>query len=134
MLPEPLTTPGSNSAQQGPTVLPEPFTTLSSDSTSPTYMLQVTKQTTPRLEDLAWRRFPEMPITTVTVIDTPGGLEPSITYDMRECKQQTGFQGPYFWDDFDKQMLQEYEEAYAEQQQANVAQPPLANVAQPLLE
>ena len=97
-------------------------------------MSQVTKQTTPRPEDVAWRRFPELPIITVTVCDTPGGLEPSITYDMRECKQQTSFQGPYFWDDFDKQMLQEYEEAYAEQQHANDAQPPLASVAQPLLE
>ena len=53
---------------------------------------------------------------------------------MPECKQQIDFQGPYFWDDFDEQMLQECEEAYAEQQQANDAQPPLANVAQPLLE
>ena len=53
---------------------------------------------------------------------------------MRERKQQTGFQGPNFWDDFDTQMLQEYEEAYAEQQHANDAQRPLANVAQALLE
>ena len=57
---------------------------------------------------------------TKDLCDTPGGLEPSITYDMRECKQQIGFQGPYCWDDFDKQMLQEHEEAYAEHQRANV--------------
>lgn len=71
----------------------------------------VTRQITPRQVDLAWRKFPELPITTITV---PGYLEPTVTYDMRACKAHTGFPGPYFWDDFDQQMLcKVYEAEYA---------------------
>ena len=57
VLPDASTPPSTDSAQQGSTVLPEPFTTFSSDSAYSSSVPQVTKQLTPRPEDLAWRKF-----------------------------------------------------------------------------
>ena len=78
----------------------------------------VFRQTSVRAEDMQWRRFPELPIVTVTL---PGVLADSVLYDMRACKAHTGFQGPFWWDDFHEGHLQEYEEAYAVFLQQQVA-------------
>ena len=54
-------------------------------------------------QDKSWRRFPDLPVTTLV---RSGVLGESVQYDMQACKAFTGFAGPFSWDKFTQQQLQ----------------------------
>lgn len=97
---------------QEPTVQPELLPVSDSRNLPQQAASQVIKQTTP-VQGMAWRRFPKLRISAVTVIATCACPGASVSYDMIECKAQRQFQGSYVWDKFHKQMLQDYAAAYA---------------------
>ena len=71
------------------------------------------RQLSIRAEDMMWRRYPELPITTIWYRDPM--LEEAhelVHYDIAEARRVTGFQGKFHWNKLNRTELQCYKYDY----------------------
>ena len=71
------------------------------------------RQLSVRAEDMLWRRFPDLTVTTIQYWDPIlHEVCDMVRYDVSEAKRVTGFQGCYSWNEFSRTELQCYEYDY----------------------